>query len=126
MRVIIFLGIVIWLAIPAVGQETNCFERPTNLEIDRCLAKRLADAERAVRDTITTTSKALTREERMTLGRAERAWSNHRDLHCRLAGMMFSGGRMQPLEEGACRVRLTKEHLQDIEAIDVSNRSISH
>jgi uncharacterized protein YecT (DUF1311 family) len=50
------------------------------------------------------------------LKETEDAWKNYRDKACRAAFRQFDGGTAAPVAEGECSVRLTREHVRDLQA----------
>jgi len=103
--------------------EEKCFDESTNLRTDRCLAEKLSNAERRLAAAILDLSKKLTKDELPLFEREQGAWQTYLDRHCHMAGSVFSGGRMESLIQGACRVRLTNQRLVDLQDIDVSDRT---
>src|SRR5258708_23159760 len=121
MRFTIFVLVCLALTVSARAQaEEECFDEATNLRIDRCLAKKLSDVEQKLTVVISAMSKKLTKDELIVFRTEQDGWQKYRDLHCRMASLVFSGGRMESLTQGACRIRLTKERIVDLHDIDAS------
>jgi uncharacterized protein YecT (DUF1311 family) len=115
------------LSIASFGQEPasepeRCFDAPTNDKIDQCLRSLLAEEEKRLAQAVAALKKKLSSDERNAFNRSHDAWKKYRDLHCRMAGLVFKNGRMEPLTQGACRVRLTGERSIDLNDIDVKER----
>lgn len=124
MRFRFFLLLSLTLAFCVYARaEEDCFDQPTNLKIDRCLAAKLVKAEQRLTAATAALSKQLDKGELALFKTEQTAWAKYRDLHCRVAGAMFSGGRMEPLTQGACRVRMTTQRIEDLKDIDVSERA---
>lgn len=127
MRLTFFALVYLTLIVSTRAQAgEKCFDEPTSLGIDRCLSSKLADGEQKLTAAISGMSRKLTKDELIVFRTEQAAWQKYRDLHCRMAGLVFSGGRMESLAQGACRVRLTQARLVDLQDIDVSERVEAH
>jgi uncharacterized protein YecT (DUF1311 family) len=49
--------------------------------------------------------------------KAQRAWIDYRDAHCRTESMMAAGGTLQPLLSATCRTTLTKERIRQLKSL---------
>src|SRR6202008_3236279 len=96
---ILLLMVLISIAGRAVAEEHDCFDQPTNFEVDRCFSRDLARADEQLSAAIANAMAKFLPKERLTFTRSHDAWKNYRDLHCDFVGSMFEGGRMKPLIE---------------------------
>ncbi len=51
------------------------------------------------------------------LNDTEEAWKNYRDKACKAAYNQMAGGTGAPVAEGECSVRITKEHVRELQAV---------
>lgn len=120
----IVLSALLLVSSPAAGDRDleACFDQPTNYDIGQCLLEHLRAAEEELAVATAETKKFLTPRQREAFDEAHAAWEQYRSLQCKLAGMMFEGGRMQGLTEGVCKITLTDQRIGDVKAIDVQGR----
>lgn len=121
----IVLSVLLLVSLPAAGGDRDleaCFDQPTNYDIGQCLLKRRRAAEEELAAATAETKKFLTPRECKAFDEAHAAWERYRILQCKLAGMMFEGGRMRGLTEGVCKITLTDKRIGDVKAITVQGR----
>src|SRR5437016_6003546 len=109
-RIVAFIACVL-VAVAADGGSEQCFDQPTNLAVDRCLSAKLKREEGLITRSTEGITKKLSESERQAFLSEQQAWTNYRDAHCRMAGLMFKGGRMERLIEGSCRVEPARERV---------------
>ena len=95
----------------------DCRAAKTQREIEECAATGLADANAQLERAYTKHVGALEGEDRERLVQAERAWEHYRDLDCRAAEGVYAGGTMAATEVAACKARLARERLAELERI---------
>ena len=48
---------------------------------------------------------------------SQRAWIRYRDAECLIEGGQYGGGSIQPMTEARCKIRLTRERTQQLQAM---------
>jgi uncharacterized protein YecT (DUF1311 family) len=119
----LLLATMLCIPMTASAKEHDCFDLPTNLEVDRCLKRDLAHAEEQLSAAIAKVTRKLDAKERRVFNESQNSWKVYRDKHCAFVASIVEGGRMQPLIEAQCRVGLTKERIAAVDSIDVSTRA---
>ncbi len=110
--------------------EWNCDDPIRQQEMNWCAGQEYAAADAALNAQWSVTSQKMKeRDESLkqyapdgdgrpgyfeTLLKAQRAWIEYRDAHCRNDGYYARGGSMEPLLVSTCKTALTKERTRQL------------
>jgi len=119
------LGILISLQNPA--QETRPQAQQIEKEEDRCCCSTyeteqcLFKVEKSVDAELNRLYRKVVKDwgpkDAAILRKAERFWIEYRDANCEAETATYEGGSIAPSISGSCRIRLTRQRIEEIKSI---------
>lgn len=95
----------------------DCRTAKTQREINDCTASELREAGGQLDRSYEKYLKALAGDDRDRLAQAQRAWEQYRDLDCNAAEGTYGAGTMASAESSACKSRLTRQRVEELDRI---------
>ena len=94
---------------PACAQRPGCHDPQTTIEMRRCLAQDLRQAEDSLRVVEDTLAKALDDSAGVRLRQARQMWEQYRKQQCDAVAAVFLPGTMGPVMELQCLIEATEQ-----------------
>lgn len=103
------------LCMADLGENTDCTNPKTTIEMRRCASEKLAVAEAELKDAYAKLEFAITEpERRRLLSTAQASWGKYRDANAELEGRLYLRGTIRPQVETLCRVRMTEARAREL------------
>ena len=125
------LALVGLLPLAATGQEVDCANAQSQVEMTYCAEQdwmladaALNDAYKAamvVQKSVDDGLEAKDRGAVVSLRDAQRAWITFRDAACAAEGYQMHGGSAEPMVIYGCRARLTDQRVADLQILSETN-----
>ena len=118
-RVILYLPFVLFAALfyPSPAAALDCPNASTQMEMNACARQDQETADAAL-DVALNSALAFFGESDQAaakaLKQAQDAWSSFRDSHCKVVGLGYAGGSIQPLVVSNCKADLARERMEQI------------
>ena len=112
MRTLMFLFAFFAVAGTAMAQ---CDDKRTTLDISQCLNTELKKAGAELNRTYEQASRGLKAVDAERLRKAQHAWIDYRDAHCKAEFELWDGGTGGQIALPQCKLTLTKRRTAEIE-----------
>ncbi|MGI9481200.1 MAG: lysozyme inhibitor LprI family protein [Hyphomicrobiales bacterium] len=131
LKPIIALAFFAAVSISEQAAASGCENAATQIEINLCMKEELERADKALSVALSTATEFLSNLDKQSeaaagaqsrvdvLSLAQKSWASFRDAHCKLAGLEYAGGSIQPLIINECKAKLARQRMEQLLLIAV-------